>query len=161
MFDPSVIWAAIAAVGMLKTAQVDGVADPVQIGFETPDLLELGTQVTVAEYQMEYRAQDLPDLARGTELAIDGSRYRVRRPPRRKGDGYFEARRQAGRDDLRFHDLRHTGLTNAAIAGATLAELMQLAGHSTAGAAMRYQGVAKDRMQDLAKRLSAIAEGGQ
>ena len=89
MFDPSVIWAAIAAVGMLKTAQVDGVADPVQIGFETPDLLELGTQVTVAEYQMEYRAQDLPDLARGTELAIDGSRYRVRRPPRRKGDGYF------------------------------------------------------------------------
>jgi integrase len=78
---------------------------------------------------------------------------------RRKGDGYFEARRQAGRPDLRFHDLRHTGLTNAAIAGATLAELMQLAGHSTAGAAMRYQNVAKDRMQDLAKKLSKIAEG--
>ncbi|KWC82759.1 hypothetical protein WL58_17975 [Burkholderia cepacia] len=89
MFDPSVVWAAIAAVGMLKTAQVDGVVDPVQIGFEAPDLLELGSQVTVAEYQIEYRAQDLPDLARGTELTIEGVRYRVRRPPRRTGDGYF------------------------------------------------------------------------
>ena len=77
----------------------------------------------------------------------------------RKGHGYFEARRIAGREDLRFHDLRHTGLTNAATVGATLAELMQLAGHSTAGAAMRYQHAAQDRMTDLAAKLSKMAEG--
>ncbi len=77
----------------------------------------------------------------------------------RKGHGYFEARRLAGRPDLRFHDLRHTGLTNAATVGATLAELMAMAGHSTAGAAMIYQHAAQDRMQDLARRLSAMAEG--
>lgn len=78
---------------------------------------------------------------------------------RRKGHGWFEARRVAGRDDLRFHDLRHTGLTNAAVAGATIAELMALAGHSTPQAAMRYQHAAADRMQDLAARLSALAQG--
>lgn len=79
---------------------------------------------------------------------------------RRKGHGYFEARRLAGRPDLNFHALRHTGLTNAAVAGATMAELMALAGHSTAGAALRYQHAAQDRMQDLAKRLSLLAESG-
>lgn len=76
---------------------------------------------------------------------------------RRKGHGWYEARRLAGRSDLRFHDLRHTGLTNAAVAGATIAELMALAGHSTPGAAMRYQHAAADRMQELAARLSKIA----
>lgn len=80
---------------------------------------------------------------------------------RRSGHGYFEARRVAGRPDLRFHDLRHTGLTNAATVGATLAELMQMAGHSTAGAAMRYQHAAQDRMHDLASRLSQMAEEGR
>ncbi|GAB3862699.1 site-specific integrase [Nocardioides maradonensis] len=79
----------------------------------------------------------------------------------RKGHGYFEARRLAGRPDLHFHDLRHTGLTNAAVAGATLAELMQMAGHSTPGAAMRYQHAASDRMKDLAARLSKMAEAGE
>lgn len=76
----------------------------------------------------------------------------------RRGHGWFEARRLAGRDDLRFHDLRHTGLTNAATVGATLAELMQMAGHSTASAALRYQHAAQDRMKDLAARLSAMAQ---
>lgn len=76
---------------------------------------------------------------------------------KRKGHGYYEARRVAGRPDLNFHALRHTGLTNAAVAGATLAELMALAGHSTPGAAMRYQHAAQDRMQELARRMSALA----
>lgn len=78
---------------------------------------------------------------------------------RRKGHGYYEARRIAGRPDLSFHSMRHTGLTNAAVAGATLAELMALAGHSTSGAAMRYQHAAADRMQDLARRMSDLAGG--
>lgn len=77
----------------------------------------------------------------------------------RSGKGFYEARRLAGREDLHFHDLRHTGLTNAAVAGATIAELMALAGHSTPAAAMRYQHAASDRMQDLAARLSQIALG--
>ena len=55
------------------------------------------------------------------------------------------AREAAGRPDLRFHDLRHTGATLAAATGATLAKLMRRLGHSTPGAAMLYQHAADDR----------------
>lgn len=56
---------------------------------------------------------------------------------------FNRARRIAGRPDCRFHDLRHFGLTMAAATGATLAELMARAGHSTAAVAMRYQHAAQ------------------
>jgi integrase len=37
---------------------------------------------------------------------------------------WYPARAAAGRPDLRFHDLRHTGATLAAASGATIRELM-------------------------------------
>lgn len=43
-----------------------------------------------------------------------------------------------GRSDVSVHDLRHTGQLLAAQAGATIADLQQRLGHSTANAAMRY-----------------------
>lgn len=70
---------------------------------------------------------------------------------------YYPARRKAGRPDLRFHDLRHTGGTMYAQSGATLAELMTRLGHSTVGAAMRYQHVVNGRDAEIAQRLSALA----
>ena len=51
---------------------------------------------------------------------------------------FYPARKKAGREDLRFHDLRHTGAVLAASTGATLAELMARLGHATPGAALRY-----------------------
>jgi integrase len=72
--------------------------------------------------------------------------------PDTRGWGWHEARRLAGRDDLRFHDLRHGALTEAARHGATLAELMALGGHSTNQAAMRYQQAASDRLAELARK---------
>lgn len=48
------------------------------------------------------------------------------------------ARNQIGRDDLRWHDLRHSGGVLAAATGASLAELMARLGHSISQAAMRY-----------------------
>ncbi|MBY4866777.1 hypothetical protein K6W76_09680 [Burkholderia anthina] len=90
MFDPGVIWDAIADTGMLKEARLaSDLTRGVLVGFSSPDALDLGMQVTVAEYQIEYRAQDIPDLKRSDELSIEGVQYRVRRPPRRKDDGYF------------------------------------------------------------------------
>ena len=77
---------------------------------------------------------------------------------RRKGTGYYEARRAAGRPDLKFHDLRHTGAVLAAQTGATLAELMGRLGHSTPAAAMRYQHAAQERDREIARRLSAMVE---
>jgi integrase len=69
---------------------------------------------------------------------------------------YYPARKAAGRPDLRWHDLRHTGAVLAAQTGATLAELMGRLGHSTPGAAMRYQHAAADRDAEIARRLSEL-----
>jgi integrase len=74
----------------------------------------------------------------------------------RGGWGFYAARDAAKRPDLRFHDLRHTGAVLAAATGATLAELMSRLGHSTQGAALRYQHAAADRDLEIARRLSAM-----
>jgi integrase len=72
---------------------------------------------------------------------------------------FYPARERAGRPDLRFHDLRHTGAVLAASTGATLAELMARLGHSTPGAALRYQHAAQDRDRVIAAALSQLATG--
>ena len=69
------------------------------------------------------------------------------------------ARKAAGRPDLRFHDLRHTGAVLAAQTGATLAELMNRLGHSTPAMAIRYQHASEDRDMLIARRLSEMVEG--
>jgi integrase len=69
---------------------------------------------------------------------------------------FAKAREAAGRPDLRFHDLRHTGAVLAAATGATLAELMARLGHSTVGAAMRYQHAAQGADQRIAEALSKL-----
>lgn len=71
---------------------------------------------------------------------------------------YYRARAAAGRPDLRFHDLRHTGAVLAAATGATLAELMGRLGHSTPGAALRYQHAAQGADKRIAAALSALVE---
>lgn len=72
---------------------------------------------------------------------------------------YYTARNAAGRPDLRFHDLRHSGAVLAAQTGATLAELMARLGHSTPQAAMRYQHAAQGRDRQIAAALSKLAVG--
>jgi integrase len=73
---------------------------------------------------------------------------------------FYRAREKAGREDLRWHDLRHTGAVMAAVAGATLAELMARLGHTTPQAAMVYQHAAADRDAIVASRLSDLARQG-
>ena len=70
---------------------------------------------------------------------------------------WSRARLSIGRPDLHLHDLRHTGLTLAAATGATTAELMHRAGHSSASASLRYQHATQDRDQVLATALAALA----
>ena len=88
--------------------------------------------------------------------------------PSASGNGYLAlstlhrvwgpAKAKAGRPDLRVHDLRHYGLVMAARAGATLGELQQRAGHSTAQAAMIYQSSVSERPAEIAARLSAMVD---
>jgi integrase len=72
---------------------------------------------------------------------------------------WYKARAAAGRDDMSWHALRHTGATFAAVSGATLAELMRRLGHSTPGAALIYQHAANERDAAIAARLDELAAG--
>lgn len=72
---------------------------------------------------------------------------------------FYRARSIAGREDLRWHDLRHSGAVLAAATGATLAELMARLGHSSPGAALRYQHAARGRDREIAALLSEKAGG--
>ena len=73
---------------------------------------------------------------------------------------WYRARTKAGRSDLRWHDLRHSGAVLAAATGASLAELIGRLGHSTPQAAMRYQHAAQGRDRQIAALLSKLAENG-
>ncbi|MDF2825576.1 MAG: integrase [Mycobacterium sp.] len=73
---------------------------------------------------------------------------------------WYKARAEANRDDLRWHDLRHSGAVLAAATGASLAELMMRLGHSTPQAAMRYQHAAQGRDREIAAMLSKLASNG-
>ncbi|WP_460793324.1 tyrosine-type recombinase/integrase [Nocardioides pacificus] len=120
-----------------------------------PDILD-----AVIEHKKHHAAPGLQGLmfpgANGGHLspsAFYGKVSKKRRgKPDTRGWGWYEARRLAGREDLRFHDLRHGALTEAARHGATLAELMALGGHSTSAAAMRYQQAASGRLAELARK---------
>jgi integrase len=104
----------------------------------------------VREHVMSVGARDgllFPAAGDPVEHLSTSSLYRV----------FWAARDKAGRPDLRWHDLRHTGAVLAASTGATLAELMGRLGHSTPAAAMRYQHAAKGRDAQIAAALSALA----
>lgn len=66
---------------------------------------------------------------------------------------YDKARREANRPDLHFHDLRHTCLTWLAQSGATVKELMDMAGHADPKIAMVYQHAADERRRSQAEAL--------
>lgn len=97
---------------------------------------------------VEPGADSLLFPAKGGGHLAPGSLYRQ----------YYKARDAAGRPDLAFHHLRHTGATLAAQSGATLPELMNRLGYSTAAAAMRYQHLATGRDREIAAQLSKLAQ---
>lgn len=66
------------------------------------------------------------------------------------------ARRSIKREDLHFQDLRSAGLALAALAGATTAEIMHRAGHSTPTTARRYQRAQAERDRALAAAMAEL-----
>jgi integrase len=62
--------------------------------------------------------------------------------------------RTVGVDELRFHDLRHTGNTLAAATGASTKELMTRMGHASPRAALIYQHATEERDKTIAEALS-------
>lgn len=84
----------------------------------------------------------------GTPLRHSNFRNRV----------WLRAVERAGLGELHFHDLRHTGNQLAAGTGATLRELMDRMGHSTARAALIYLHGSDQRQQEIARALSDLAK---
>ena len=74
-------------------------------------------------------------------------------------NAYGPAQVAAGRPDLRWHDLRHTGAMLAVAEGASLKEVMDRLGHSTVQASFIYQHAAEGRGKAIAARLSEITLG--
>jgi integrase len=70
---------------------------------------------------------------------------------------WLPALTSAGLPAIHFHDLRHTGNTLAASAGATLRELMDRMGHDSERAAMVYLHGSDARQHQIAKTLSSLA----
>ena len=71
------------------------------------------------------------------------------------------ARTAVGVEHLHFHDLRHTGNTLAATAGASTKELMVRMGHANPRAALIYQHATAERDKAIAQALSELAAPSQ
>jgi integrase len=67
----------------------------------------------------------------------------------------------AGLEGLRFHDLRHTGNTLAAMTGASTKELMTRMGHSSTRAALGYQHATEERERLIATKLNEMISGAR
>jgi integrase len=70
---------------------------------------------------------------------------------------WVKARERIGLPTFRFHDLRHTGNTLAALTGASTKELMARMGHASMRAALIYQHASADRDAAIAVALSRLA----
>jgi integrase len=73
---------------------------------------------------------------------------------------FARARRKTDMTDFTFHDLRHTGSTLAAAAGATLKDLMRRLGHASTAAATRYLHAVEGRDAEIAAALTDLAQQG-
>jgi hypothetical protein len=69
---------------------------------------------------------------------------------------WTKERTAVGLPDLHFHDLRHTGNTMAAGQGASLRELMERMGHSSARAALIYQHATQQRDEAIAAGMGKL-----
>ncbi len=70
---------------------------------------------------------------------------------------WLPALQATGLTGIHFHDLRHTGNTLAATAGASMRELMDRMGHDSQRAAMIYLHGSNARQQEIADQLSKLA----
>lgn len=62
---------------------------------------------------------------------------------------------EAGLEDFRFHDLRHTAASYLAMSGASPSELAAILGHKTLAMVARYAHVGEQHTADILKRMTA------
>ena len=71
------------------------------------------------------------------------------------GEAFVEARKRAGLKDLHFHDLRHTFGSHLVMAGADLATVSKLMGHTKIAMTMRYAHLAPRHLAEAVAKLDS------
>lgn len=71
---------------------------------------------------------------------------------------FWSACEEAGIEDLRIHDLRHTHISRLIQAGMPIAETMRLAGHSTLSAAFRYMNIDQETAKRAVESIDSLRE---
>ena len=92
----------------------------------------------------------------GREVLIFGTQNGTPLSSGSRSTMFAKARSAIGRDDLTWHDQRHSALTLVAATGATLPELMERAGHASPRAAIHYQHAVDDSQRRIAERLDEV-----
>ena len=101
----------------------------------------------------------------GPVLAVLDSIERIEGVPwviRNKSDGrltglfshWQRIRKEAGLDDVRVHDLRHSFASRALALGETLPVIGKLLGHSDIETTARYAHLARDSLHEAAERIA-------
>ena len=97
-------------------------------------------------------------MAKGTGPWLFPSIRDPSRPQCRGLPLWYRARREAGIEDVRLHDLRHTVASQAAMNGVPLPVVARLLGHSNVRMTMRYAHVGDREVEAAAERVGrAIA----
>ena len=97
---------------------------------------------------------DSPSQVKDGLVLIGPKGGRLRRSTFRRT--WTKARAAIGLPDLHFHDFRHTGNTMAAGQGASLRELMERMGHSSAWAALICQHATQERDEAIAAGMGKL-----
>ncbi len=127
--------------------------------FDAPPKTDAGKRtVTVPPHVLPVLAAHMQDWSGPDRVFIGRDGKPMRGDAVRQA--FTRARRKADMPGFRFHDLRHTGQTLAASAGATLKDLMRRLGHSSPAAAQRYLHAVDGRDAQIASALSELAAHG-
>ena len=80
------------------------------------------------------------------------------KPPSDTLSLWHRARKEAGLDDVRLHDLRHTVASQAVAGGVPLSTVARMLGHADPVMTLRYAHVSDRDLQDAAERIGAKIE---
>ena len=88
-----------------------------------------------------------------------GCSLRCSTPARPQNDGlplWYTVRREAGIEDVRLHDLRHSVATHAVMAGVALPVVARLLGHRDPSMTLRYAHVGDAEVEAAAERVGLV-----
>lgn len=158
--------ARVTSARKLTWKQVDSQAGEIRLEVKSKFLGEFHTLPIIPEivaileevkgqhpiYVFTYKAARSPCAKAGTAKRQKGSRYPFQRDGWRRA--WQKALKDAGIEDFRFHDLRHTAATQMLRATQNLAAVQKVLGHRDVNTTMRYAHVMKDDIRSALARKS-------